>query len=345
MSLDLGAMVPPTTDSAPEVDTNASETQSKEFWDRLTAIFCDVLFSYANEEAANSVIEESLKLCEGSNELLAKAVQTKFFAKQTPFFMIITNRRDTSDELSSKPRSLVPPLLTKLFEICGDLQEDTQKDILQALLSKPDSDDLYRHVKHKLPLFDLVVPPSFFCGRDEELEAPTLTTSSSAPDVFIATFMIPRFYDKMLVDKLVAFQFMAIGSLWTLKALPVEDEGDGPDSTTLRWCFELSETYTKHNYQKHPPGALVRTAFVALRTDTGLLHSQKFQANCGPVPLTMQLRLSGAMSQFHSNTLVSGKNRVLSGTITVSDALAPPPPPPTLFNKGWPFSGKPKLTG
>lgn len=182
--------------------------QDESFVKQLTAIFCDGLFSYADEQTAASIIERSLKLCDNSRDTLSDIVQTKFFAKQSPFHLTIANRRVDGGLSPLVSRKLIPPLLSKLFEICGDLRESTQEEIMQALYIDSDN-DLFVAINGKLPSFHRQFPQSFL---DDQEQKPKFTASSHGPDSFTINFKIPRFYDRILIDKEVSFQFLAIGT-------------------------------------------------------------------------------------------------------------------------------------
>lgn len=229
--------------------------QDDQFVKQLTAIFCDGLFSYTDEATATSIIEKSLQLCDGSRDTLSELVQTKFFAKHSPFFLTIANRKADGGLNPLISRKAVPPLLTELFELCGELKEETQEEIMQALYTDSES-DLFEALKSHLPLFHRQSPHSFFDGDEGK---PSLRATTHGPDSFTISISIPRFYDRMLIDKEVSFQFLAIGarSFLLVTCLPIHEVAEWRlFSKGAYGACSLSQLKRKGPKEKSWPGTL-----------------------------------------------------------------------------------------
>lgn len=169
----------------------------------MRTAFCDGIFVYADEATATRIIEESTKICGASHDTLSHVLQTKFFAKHTPFYWTIISRHSNPD---------TPPLLTKLFEACAlPLTKETQEDILAAFYACYDS-DLYLDIKDKLPDVPSHVPyyPSSFDRADER---PILTAALEANSSTRVKFAIPRFLNRLVVDDAIVLEFLAIGAM------------------------------------------------------------------------------------------------------------------------------------
>lgn len=171
----------------------------------LTGVLCDGMFSYADEEKATQIITECLKLCDGSKDTLSQVLQTKYVSNHSPFFWVIANLPISKQ--TESPRT-VPPLLTKFLEICSDLLDDTQNDIVQGLFITSD-DALYQLVRPTLPTFATPIPKSFFQGEGDQ---PEYKVSSGTGSSFELDFKIPRFYDRIIIDKEISYHFVAKGA-------------------------------------------------------------------------------------------------------------------------------------
>lgn len=167
---------------------------------RLMATFCDGIFSYADEEKAGQIINESLKICNGDTDALAEVVQTKFFAGHTPFYWLLVNRH-------SKPKA--PPLLEGLFRLCKHVTPATLEDMTEGLPCRL-PDDLPKIVKRFLTPFCLSSITSFY--RDDRQPTASVSPSpgSSVCDAKLE-FSIPLFFDRLLVDQEVSFKFTDMG--------------------------------------------------------------------------------------------------------------------------------------
>ncbi|KAJ3534871.1 hypothetical protein NMY22_g6732 [Coprinellus aureogranulatus] len=103
-----------------------------------------------------------------------------------------------------------PPLLKEPFGACiHPLAEETQEDILTAFYVRYDS-DLYLDMKANLGDVPAHVPhnQSFF---EREEERPVFTSSLKQAGTTIVKFVIPRFLDRLEVDKETTHEFLAQG--------------------------------------------------------------------------------------------------------------------------------------
>ena len=128
---------------------------------KLTAAFCDVIFSYPDQAAIDMVIDASLRVCGGSEETLSRVLQTTFFADHTPFYWAIVNK---------DPKQVgIPPLLERLFSICNNaVDETTQTDMIWGLLGLKDLDDsLYQSIKPYLGASSKTPTPSYFSDQGQ----------------------------------------------------------------------------------------------------------------------------------------------------------------------------------
>jgi hypothetical protein len=224
---------------------------------RLVATFCDGVFSYADEDKAGQIIDESLKICGCDTNILAQVVQTKFFAGHTPFYWLLVNRH-------SKPKA--PPLLEKLFRLCKHVAPTTLEDMTDGLPHRLD-DDLYKIVKRFLTPFCLSSITSFFRDEDQQPAAKAAPNNSNCGGQL--KLSIPLFFDRLLVDKEISFKFVAMGktfyqcihnlradyqtrsvtgNLWLLKAIVEDTSSSG--NPEWAWHFELSETHSAIGYKK-----------------------------------------------------------------------------------------------
>lgn len=187
-----------------EKESDSNLPLQKEKLDNLTRVLCDGMFSYADEEKASQITTECLKLCDGSKETLSQVLRTKYVFNHSPFFWVVANLPITKQ--TDLPRT-VPPLLTKFFEICGDLNE-TENDVVQGLFITSD-DGLYQLLRSKFPTFATPISKSFFQGEGDQPQYKVSTESGSS---FELDFNIPRFFDRIVIDKAISYNFVAIGA-------------------------------------------------------------------------------------------------------------------------------------
>ncbi|TEB37191.1 hypothetical protein FA13DRAFT_1726285 [Coprinellus micaceus] len=219
-----------TTDVTPRVHLTAPEIlQDGARMSRLRATFCDGIFSYADNDRATRIMDESLKICGGSTEALAQILKTEFFVNHSPFYWVIANRPDA--------KRGVPPLFAQMLSVCTALDLATQGEILEVLYRKYAS-NIYAAAFSRLGR----VPThqawntSFF--RDVDDQPMIHSQPPYSKERCTLSFTIPRFFDRLSVDNEVWFEFLAMGTLLRFKA---SVEG-GP-----RWhCqFELKATKRK----------------------------------------------------------------------------------------------------
>ncbi|KAJ3504828.1 hypothetical protein NMY22_g17791 [Coprinellus aureogranulatus] len=225
-----------TTDATSRIHLTAVQVlQDDHRMKRLVAALSTGIFSYADEKAVNGIMDECSKICGGSQETLAQVLQTKFFAKHTPIYWAIVNRHS---------RQGVPPLLTKLLETCSPLSEETQNDVIDAFYREYHS-DIYCAVKEyltRVPTHHAFSTSLFF---DMRKDRPTVTAHSLSADVNKAEieFRLPRFLNRLLVDKQISLEFLVLERLWRLEAKLNEGKGEAD----VTWSFELSEVRAKCN--------------------------------------------------------------------------------------------------
>ncbi|KAF5338479.1 hypothetical protein D9611_013305 [Ephemerocybe angulata] len=283
--------------------------KDEQFMKKLAAVFCDGLFSVADEATASLIISKSLSLCD-SESVLCQLIQTKFFSGHTPFYWAIVN--------SGESGSGMPPLLVQMLDMCEELNEQTQIDMAWAFCVQS-NDEIFQNVKGKLPAVVGAPATSFF--EDEEKQPIIKLTQSNASGLSVS-FDIPKFFDRIVVDKGVSHYFTGAGGVWCLRAVIVNDTLSKP---SREWCFELVEFYSKRtNVQPRVPGSHPMVRQVDLVFDAEG-HEIKFngtfkQGIAAQVPRTTPLRLSGhSVATFQANPYTSNENRKLSGTITVKD--------------------------
>jgi hypothetical protein len=175
----------------------------------LTGILCDGMFSYADEEKATQIITECRKLLcdETKGAELSQILQTKYVSNHTPFFWVIVNLPQSE---RNKSQRIVPPLLAELLELCGDLLEETQNDIVQGLFVNS-NDPFYQLIRPKLPSFAAPSPKTFFQAEADQAEYSVSIPTGPQQLSFELTFNIPRFYDRIIIDKEISYHFVAIG--------------------------------------------------------------------------------------------------------------------------------------
>ncbi|TEB19052.1 hypothetical protein FA13DRAFT_491426 [Coprinellus micaceus] len=200
---------------------------------RLKTALSDGLFSSdpTDEASATQVIDECVKICGGLSETLSEILQTPFLASHTPFYWAIVNH----DHNISESRVTLPPLLSKLLDLCvpqiqveggqrhlnreRSLNLATQADIVRAFFVEYNS-DLYRAVQPYISRSSvggckagsevLSIKPR----EDEGDDGPRVVVSSYvAENVEKATieFRIPKFFNRLLVDEKISFQFLVCG--------------------------------------------------------------------------------------------------------------------------------------
>ncbi|TEB28508.1 hypothetical protein FA13DRAFT_1735649 [Coprinellus micaceus] len=218
-----------TTDVTPRIHlTPIQVLQDEGRMKRLGASLCRGIFSYADADAAEKIVAECLKICGGSEETLAALLQSKIVFGSTPFRWVIANRpahEPTNPKLKADPnlnleleedRDTVPPLFLRLLMVCDQaqkaLEKEAQEEIMEILGLYYHS-DVYAAVKHRLtlvPTHHLDNPETFFQGRGDGIVA----AAEQSRDLQSSTkinFRIPKFFDRLLVDKQVWFEFLALG--------------------------------------------------------------------------------------------------------------------------------------
>ncbi|KAF6763340.1 hypothetical protein DFP72DRAFT_875375 [Ephemerocybe angulata] len=324
-------------DPVPPRPRNASELLADaQFTRQLVAIFCDGLFSVADEATTSTIIRRGMEHCR-SAEILAQVVQSRVFASHTAFYWIIMNHGDHRG---------IPPLLVELVRICeSHFTDEAQDDILQAFLLSSD-DELFQYLKESMPSVVGPIRRSFFGDEEDRLDVRIRRPTSSQPQLKVSLeFSIPKFADRMLVDQGISYHFAAAGSIWCLKAAmtPVES-----GSHSSRWHFLLEETHTNSIYRtwieasKGIRGRIVSrasesttvTSITYHKRDISLLIlrgdscstsaasrlEQNKTFNVDRVPSTITLDIGNmALAQLQPNPYTSNPNRRLCGSITVQE--------------------------
>ncbi|TEB19039.1 hypothetical protein FA13DRAFT_1802642 [Coprinellus micaceus] len=127
-------------DVPPLIEISADDfLQDEQRMKKLKAKFCNAIYAHADQGTIDRIIDESLKLCGGSEETLSTVLQTKFFVGHTPFYWAIVNKDPN--------HTGVPLLLEKLFEA---------------------ADDLYRSIEPRLQTFRQPSTPSYFQGEGQQ---------------------------------------------------------------------------------------------------------------------------------------------------------------------------------
>ncbi|KAF5338457.1 hypothetical protein D9611_013314 [Ephemerocybe angulata] len=282
---------------------------------QITAIFCDGLFSVADEATASLIFNNSRTLC-GSEESLSQLLQTKFVFEHTPFYWVIVN--------SGGSDSGIPPLLVHMLGICANLSKEAQKDIVDACLILSD-DGIFQYIKSKLPALLLgPIPKSFFALEESQ---PTFkATHSETDDSFAVRFDIPKFFDRLAIDHCISHQFMAPGSVWWLKAVTVAN----PTPYARReWLFELLEL---HSTGTSSPNAGIPVEWqIDLELEAegeGSNFRRTFRQKYTQIRVPFYIRLEGeAVAFFQANPYTSGPSRKLSGSIAMKLIRSPRPTP------------------
>ncbi|KAJ3495298.1 hypothetical protein NMY22_g19955 [Coprinellus aureogranulatus] len=223
--------------NAPEINAE-SLLQDEPFMKKVVAVFCDGIFSYANEQAATQIMDRSLRLCQSDQGTLAGILEAKFFAKHTPFYWTVVNRH-------SRPG--IPPLLEKLFKLCPQLSAGTREDIVQGLMIDCDN-RLYREIQSRVASFSDLPETSFFRGNDEQ---PSIEVTQNSGLAAKATFCIPLFFDRLLLDGEVRLTFVAMGSMWLLRAVldsQTNQQTNQPTDDPSTWYFKLTEKHSIRTY-------------------------------------------------------------------------------------------------
>ncbi|TEB28513.1 hypothetical protein FA13DRAFT_1735654 [Coprinellus micaceus] len=77
-------------DVPPLIEISADDfLQDEQQMKKLKAKFCNVIYAHADQGTIDNIVDESLKLCGGSQETLSTVLQTKFFVGHTPFYWAI----------------------------------------------------------------------------------------------------------------------------------------------------------------------------------------------------------------------------------------------------------------
>jgi hypothetical protein len=171
---------------------------------KLMARFCDAIYAHTDQDTIDGIIEESLRLCGGSREILSTVLQAKFFLGHTPFYWAIVNK---------DPKHVgIPLLLGKLFSVCGNTVDATTEIVLALLLLEDPGDDLYQSIEPRLGTLRHPSTPSYFQG---ERQQPTVkgTSQGGLQTQGSAEFCIPNFFDRLMLEKEVCFTFIAMGEI------------------------------------------------------------------------------------------------------------------------------------
>jgi hypothetical protein len=172
---------------------------------KLKAKFCNAIYAHADQGTIDNIVDESLKLCGGSQETLSTVLQTKFFVGHTPFYWAIVNKDPN--------HTGVPLLLEKLFGVCGNVvDKKTEKDLVLALLALEEAaDDLYRSIEPRLRTFRQPSTPSYFqCGQQPTVKG---TSREGSRMRGTAEFCIPFFFDRLTLEQEVCLTFIAMGEI------------------------------------------------------------------------------------------------------------------------------------
>lgn len=169
---------------------------------RLKAALCPGIFSYADEDAATQILDDALKICGRSTETLSEVIQTKFFAGHTPFHWLMTKKHSKTG---------VPPLFLRLLSVCETLSAEAQEEIADTFYQEYNS-DLYTVVKPKLTVNAHMIPDAYsesaFFSSDEDRPVTHSGTNGCA------TFRIPKFFDRIMVDEGISIVFPSRGWLF-----------------------------------------------------------------------------------------------------------------------------------
>ena len=171
---------------------------------KLTAAFCDAIFSCPDQATVDKVIDNSLRLCGGSEGTLSTVLQTKFFVGHTPFYWAIMNK-----DLKCAG---IPLLLQKLLSICGNtVDQMTQADMIYGLLRiKETEDSLYQLIRPYLGTDDTRSLTSFFRNKEPQ---PTARATSGGDCSCNVKVCIPLLFDRLALDKEVCLTFIAMGEI------------------------------------------------------------------------------------------------------------------------------------
>ncbi|TEB19051.1 hypothetical protein FA13DRAFT_491353 [Coprinellus micaceus] len=180
--------------------------QDEQRMKKLMARFCDAIYTHAVQDMIDGIIDESLRLCGGSREILSTVLQTKFFLGHTPFYWAIVNK---------DPNHVgIPLLLEKLFSVCGNtVDATTEEEIIMTLLQLEDpGDDLYQSIEPRLRTLRHLSTPSYFQGEGQQ---PTVKGIYHEGLLMRATavFRIPLFFDRLALEKEVCLTFIAMGQI------------------------------------------------------------------------------------------------------------------------------------
>jgi len=131
---------------------------------------------------------------------------------RTPYYWVIVN----ANPAKSKK---IPPLLAKFLALPhqGTLPSKTQKDILDALY-ETNNDYFFQQIRANLSDFvrQLIQSTMFTDAASQPKLSLKTTSRTSGGAEFRLQFTIPRFTDRILVDKeIILHQFLAIGVLFT----------------------------------------------------------------------------------------------------------------------------------
>ncbi|TEB19048.1 hypothetical protein FA13DRAFT_1744775 [Coprinellus micaceus] len=295
-----------TTDVTPRIHLEPSQVLNDDNRvKRLVTTLSEGIFYGIDEKKASEILQECLKICGGSNETLSQVLQDKFFRGHTPFYWAITNKN---------PQSHDPPLLKELILYGGALTKATQEDIMEAFRLEFDS-VLYEAVKPNLTAVDTLntCSPSFLQGDEFR---PVVTASSHTGGITTLCFDIPRFFDRLLVDGKLSFQFYALESTFCLKAVidSREELGGRP-----KWEFDLED--------QPPSGNQLMPFMVALsiHSEVGDQYSHDYRnyeclngyLRVLSPPLNMKIYGSD-LAEFYRNPYTANDRGALSGKLTLT---------------------------
>jgi hypothetical protein len=149
------------------------------------------LFELVDAATSQRIISSCITHCDGSSDVLAKVLQTKFIADHSAFYWVLAGSTGVKDLATA------PPLLEELLKACGPLSEEIQDEIIDALF-KLNSDTLFRKLGKSLPCISgpTVAEPAF------EYQPATATGYTPNHQGFAhLSFNIPQFFDRLLVDQ------------------------------------------------------------------------------------------------------------------------------------------------
>lgn len=199
----------------------------------ITLICCAV---YDTEGAADgpgaTLISDLLRICGGSEELLAATLQAPFIEGRSPLRWAVGNSscpqsqaENTANEgqTSTDP----PPVIVALLDRCGsELLPETIRDIELACCEKEDN-ELYQHLSRHSLLRNHRVPLSF--GE------PALHVSRPQ-GTWAVDFDIPQFPERMLMCREVRVHGVVDGNLFTVH-FTAQNAADGQPNWSIQAGF------------------------------------------------------------------------------------------------------------